>query len=232
VSPSRQRAGALAYAAWMLACVAIASWRREVAWCAAGGLVGLGVRVAAARGSWTPSGKLGLANQLTLVRLLLVASLGAAFVVLPRLGFVALILVLFALDGLDGRLARARGEASGFGAALDMETDALSVMVLGLLLWQHDLVGAWVLVAGLWRYVYTAVVAIVPSLGEAPRTRLGRYVFAALMLCLAGAFLPVPTLPSLLAALGTTLVSISFLHSLAHSSRAASSHERRRGRAA
>jgi hypothetical protein len=69
-----------------------------------------------------------------------------------------------------------------------------------------------------------ATIAIVPALGEAPRSRFGRWVFAVLMLSLAGAFLPVPTLPSLLAAIGTALVSISFLRSLAQS-RALAPHD-------
>ena len=101
------------------------------------------------------------------------------------------------------------------------------------------------LVAGLWRYVYAAVIAIVPALGEAPRTRFGRWVFCALMIALSGAFVPLPVVPSLLAAIATTLVSISFLYSLARSrafsytpatadtnSRAASDQERRAGSAA
>src|SRR5262249_32726094 len=149
----------------MLAAVAVALWRRDASLCAAGGLAVHAARIIVARRRWTPTGRFGLANWLTLVRLLLVAALGRAFVVLPRLAFRAALLVLFALDAADGRLARARGDSSPFGAAFDMETDALSIMMLSLLLWQHGLVAAWVLVAGLWRYVYAAVVAIVPPLG-------------------------------------------------------------------
>jgi phosphatidylglycerophosphate synthase len=206
-----------AFSLWMLSWVALAVARREVWWCSAGGLVGLAVRVAVARGTWTPSGKFGLANTVTLVRLALVVSLPVLFQVLPPLAFAALVPLLLVLDGLDGELARSRGEASTFGAALDMETDALAVMVLGLLLWAHEEIGPWVLVAGLWRYVYALTVALVPSLGEAPPTRFGRSIFVVLMSCLAGAFLPVPRLPSLLAAVSTAVVSISFVYSLARS---------------
>jgi phosphatidylglycerophosphate synthase len=207
----------LAFAAWMLAWVAVAIERREVGWFALGGTLGLAARIAAAAGAWTPSGRFGLANALTVVRLAGVASLGALFGLLPRLGFVALLIALFALDGVDGWLARSRGEASTFGAAFDMETDALSVMVLALLLWQNRIVPAWVLVAGLWRYVYAALIALSPSLGEAPRSRFARWAFCGLMLSFSGAFLPVPRLAPPLAAIGTTLVSISFLRSLAQS---------------
>jgi len=195
----------------MLACVAVAVARREIAWCAAGGVIALGVRTVLARGQWTPSGRFGLANAVTWLRLGLVAGLPLLERALPRIGFVAAIVALLGLDALDGRLARARGEASPFGASLDMETDALSVMILSLLLWQRRGLGAWVLAAGLWRWVYASIVVVVPALGEAPRSRFARWVFVILMGCLTSAFL---TLPSLLAAIGTALVSISFLRSL------------------
>jgi len=90
--------------------------------------------------------------------------------------------------------------------------------VLGILLFQHGLAGGWVLVAGLWRYAYALAVALLPSLGDAPPSRLYRWVFCFLMICFAGAFLPWAGLAQVLAAMGTTLVSISFVHSLARSS--------------
>jgi phosphatidylglycerophosphate synthase len=222
----------------MLGCTAASIVWRDARFAAAGGLVGLALRSASVRGMWTPSGKLGAANTITLLRLGLVASLPSLFVALPRLPFVALLLGVLALDSLDGPLARARGEASPFGAALDMECDALTAMVLTLLLWLAHQVAAWVLIAGLWRYVYAAIVALVPSLGEAPRTRFGRWVFTVLALSLAGAFLPLPIVPTVLAAVGTAAVSVSFGYSLARSragagsaasSSAAASDQARRG---
>jgi hypothetical protein len=74
-----------------------------------------------------------------------------------------------------------------------------------------------VLVAGLWRYVFAVAVAIVPALGDAPPSRLYRSVFGILMIMLAGAFLPWPKLSRVSAAVGTSLVSLSFLHSIARS---------------
>src|SRR5262245_61436688 len=102
----RRRGRELAFAVWMLAWVALAAARREVLWCSLGGLLGLGARLVAARGTWTPSGRFGAANSVTALRLILVASLGVWFVTLPRFAFIGLVLVLFALDGLDGWLAR------------------------------------------------------------------------------------------------------------------------------
>jgi phosphatidylglycerophosphate synthase len=213
------RTGELACALVMLAAVALAVWRRDADVCAAAGIAVHAARIIVARRRWTPAGGFGLANTLTLFRLILVAALGHALALLPRLAFVALVLVVFALDAVDGRLARARGESSPFGAAFDMETDALSIMMLSLLLWRHGGVGAWVLIAGLWRYVYAAIVALVPRLGEAPRSQLARVIFVIVALSLTLAFLPQPRLAKLLAALGTLLVSFSFLRSFYYSRR-------------
>ena len=209
---------AILYPGWMLVCVGIALWRREAVWCSAGGLLGLGLRVALERAWWTQAGGVAVANLLTFLRTALSASLPLLFTTVPRFGFVGLVLFILLFDGVDGWVARTRGEVSSFGASLDLETDALTVMVLGLLLWEHDLTGPWVLAAGLWRYAYASAVALVPSLGDAPPSRLNRWIFCFLMICFAGAFLPWPAIANVLAATGTTLVSISFVHSLVRSS--------------
>ena len=52
------------------------------------------------------------------------------------------------VDGLDGWVARRKGMASEFGARFDMETDALSVAALSLLVHAEGEVGAWVLLGG------------------------------------------------------------------------------------
>ena len=208
----------LLYPCWILCCVGIALWRHDALWCSAGGLVGLGLRVALERAWSTEAGGVAVANLLTFLRTLLAASLPLVFPMVPRAGFIALVLAMWMFDGIDGWVARKRGEVSQFGGTLDMETDALTVMVLGLLLWQRELAGAWVLAAGLWRYAYVIAVALVPSLGDAPPSRVYRSIFGFMMVCFAGAFLPWPAIANGLAALGTALVSISFVHSLARSS--------------
>ena len=131
--------------------------------------------------------------------------------------FIAFVVLLLCLDGVDGYAARTRGEVSAFGAALDLETDALTVMVLALMVHHEGAAGGWVLVAGLWRYVFASAVAKVPALGDAPPSPVYRWIFCLLMLALAGAFLPWPTPARISAAAGTVMVSLSFLHSIARS---------------
>ena len=146
--------GAARFAAWMLAAVAVAAWRRDASVCAAAGLFALGLRIVAARGPWTPSRGFGVANALTLVRLVVVAALGVLFLALPRLGLRG------AGAGAPGarrrrrRFARARGECSAFGAALrhgdrravgdDAGTDPVAA---------RSGPGRGCSAAGLWRYV-------------------------------------------------------------------------------
>ena len=128
---------------------------------------------------------------------------------------------LWILDGADGWVARRTHTASAAGARLDMETDAFLVMTLCLMLERSGTVGVWVLIAGLWRYAYALVIALVPARGEAPRSRLGRLVAGTLMLCLAGALLAGPgPWAAALAGLGTAAMSLSFARSLAWSYRA------------
>ena len=111
----------------------------------------------------------GAANQVTLGRAaltaLLVGLLGER--VAPGLAWTALAIALVALtlDGVDGAIARRRGQESRFGARFDMETDALLILVLAVLALQFAKAGPWILAAGLLRYAFVAAGAVLPWLG-------------------------------------------------------------------
>jgi phosphatidylglycerophosphate synthase len=102
----------------------------------------------------------GAANAVTLVRaaltVLLAALLGNAPTAALAWTVVGLGAAGVALDGIDGALARSRNETSAFGARFDMETDALLILVLAALVWQHGKAGPWILAAGLLRYAFVA----------------------------------------------------------------------------
>jgi phosphatidylglycerophosphate synthase len=146
-------------------------------WLGDGALVWRGAALALAGGSlvlWLAARRFtgavfGAANTATLARavlvLLLLAALGAAATNAAGWFLVALGTLAVALDGADGALARSRGEASDFGARFDMETDALLILVLAALVWQHGKAGAWILLAGLLRYAFVAASWAVPWLG-------------------------------------------------------------------
>lgn len=107
-----------------------------------------------------PFARFGPANQVTAVRAALV-SVVASLIGAPASPPVALVAVAIAstsaaLDGVDGWLARRTGMASAFGARFDMEVDALLILALSLLAWQHGKAGAWVVWSGALRYLFVA----------------------------------------------------------------------------
>jgi len=69
-----------------------------------------------------------------------------------------------ALDGVDGYLARRLGQAGAFGARFDLETDAVTVLALALLVWAVNQAGAWVLLSGLMRYIFIIGGRVWPAL--------------------------------------------------------------------
>jgi len=113
-----------------------------------------------------PFPRFGPANHVTLVRVALV-SIAAGLVGEPRSArvtwlAVAATITVVVLDGLDGWLARRSRVSSAFGARFDMETDALLILVLSVLVWQHGKAGAWILACGLMRYAFVACGWLLP----------------------------------------------------------------------
>jgi phosphatidylglycerophosphate synthase len=166
------------------------------------------------RGRFTPSGRFGLANAVTTLRLLLLLVLTAAPSALPATRALTIVSVVMLLDVLDGWLARASGDASAFGAHFDMETDALLVLVLTLRLWLGEGFGPWVLLSGLLRYLFVSWLWLWPGTGrEAPRSRVGRLAFVLLMLGLSSGLVLPGIWGASGACLGTLIVSWSFARS-------------------
>lgn len=118
--------------------------------------------------------RFGLANALTALRAAATAVLAAlaldvSDLTAPLRGEVAWIVVgaagiAVALDGLDGFIARRRGETSDFGARFDMEVDAFLILVLCVFAWRLDRVGGWVLAIGLMRYAFVLAASTWPWL--------------------------------------------------------------------
>lgn len=127
-------------------------------------------------GAHHPFSRIGPANQITLFRAALVAaavgqvgepaSVRAAWLAVGITGLAAI------LDGVDGWLARRSGHSSAFGARFDMETDALLILGLSVLVWQHGKAGLWVLACGSMRYVFVACTRLVPWMGGPLRSTL------------------------------------------------------------
>ena len=132
--------------------------------------------------------RLGVANTVTLARVVgtswvlafVFAALGGD---LAETGVLLLILIgsaCLVLDGVDGHVARRRGEASPFGARFDMETDSAFVLVLSLVVAAFGVAGWWVLAIGGMRYGYLVAGWLVPALRTPLPVRLSRKVVAVL----------------------------------------------------
>jgi phosphatidylglycerophosphate synthase len=167
-------------------------------------------------GEHAPAGRFGVANVITAVRVALVVALCTSARVGPR---EALLVVTFVvLDALDGWAARRPPSTeSEFGARFDMETDALFVLAFGVKLVEVGRVGAWMIVPGLLRYAYAAGIALAPRLGEAPRSRLARFIAGTMMTSFAISAWPIEPVFAPFAAVASVLVVFSFGRSLMQS---------------
>ncbi|HUQ52039.1 MAG TPA: CDP-alcohol phosphatidyltransferase family protein [Gammaproteobacteria bacterium] len=161
--------------------------------------------------------RFGMANAVTLTRavlvLLLLALLGAQATSALAWLLVALSLAAAVLDGVDGALARSRAETSAFGARFDMEIDALLILVLAALVWQHGKAGPWILLAGLLRYLFVAASYALPWLAAAlPPSRRRQTVCVVQIATLIAALVPliVPPWSAVVAVAGLAALVGSF----------------------
>lgn len=162
---------------------------------------------------------LGWANRVTLLRAAITCALAGALVqpslFIEQAGMiVSLALISLALDGVDGWLARRKGECSAFGARFDMETDAALILVLCAGLWLSGLAPAWVMAIGLMRPAFLAGALIWPWLSnplpDSFRRKLVCVVQVAVLLIALVPFVPGPLRLALLAGALLALV-ISFV---------------------
>ena len=175
------------------------------------------VAVTAVAGEQHPYPRFGPANYVTMIRAMLVA-LVAALIGHPATPemlwcVIGLTALMAALDGLDGWLARRSRMASEFGARFDMETDAGLILVLSILVWQHEKTGAWVLLCGLMRYAFVAAGWQLSWLAQPlPSTRRGKTVAVGQLLGLSVALAPIVPAPlsAIAAALALTALAWSF----------------------
>jgi phosphatidylglycerophosphate synthase len=160
-----------------------------------------------------PFQTLGPANRVTMIRLMLLALVGS-LIGEPEIPQVAAAsatsaTVMAVLDGVDGWLARRTRMASKFGARFDMETDALLIMVLSILVWRLGKAGAWVLLGGLLRYAFVSAGWLLPWMARplSPTTR-ARSVAVAHVVGLIVAVSPIIPVPLSALAAATTLTAL------------------------
>lgn len=127
-----------------------------------------------------------MANLITLSRFLLLFVLVALAVQAPptwQLVDAPLLVLIIVLDGIDGYVARRRGEASAFGSIFDIVVDRVVENVLWIVLAYLSLVPLWVAIVFITRAVVVDSIRFrAVSQGETPfgmmRTRWGRFLVA------------------------------------------------------
>ncbi|MDH2443763.1 CDP-alcohol phosphatidyltransferase family protein [Amnibacterium sp. CER49] len=141
--------------------------------------------------------RVGPANAVTWARCVLVGAVVALAVAPPpgaALPLAALAAVALLLDGIDGRVARATGTVSAFGARFDMEVDASLVLALSAA--AAPRVGTCVLLVGAARYLLLVAALVVPRLAAPTPPRLWRKAVAAVqgivLTAVASGLLPPP----------------------------------------
>ncbi|MCD6681226.1 MAG: methyltransferase domain-containing protein [Burkholderiaceae bacterium] len=158
----------------------------------------------------SPPASFGAANWVTSARLVGTLALPALAAAGP-LAVAAGATVIFALDGADGWLARRSGLASEFGEYFDKESDALLMLVLCLLLYDAERLGAWILLPGLLRYGFVVFLMLArPPEPKERRNALGRWIFFAAMCALVASFTPFRALYEPFSATMTVLLVASF----------------------
>lgn len=161
----------------------------------------------------------GAANRITLVRAcmtsILASLIGSATQLTEKEIWILVLFaaVAFTLDGVDGWLARYFHTQSPFGAAFDLEVDALFILTLALIAWELNKVGSWVLLIGVMRYLFLAAGWMFSTLQQPlPPNQRRRIVCLMQVGVLLFALCPVisPATASLFAMLALTLLVISF----------------------
>ena len=124
---------------------------------------------------------------------------------------VVAIAVTAVLDGVDGWLARRTGMSSPFGARIDMETDALLILVASILVWQQGKAGVWVLAGGLMRYAFVASGRFLPWMrGTLTPTLRARTVTIVHVIGLCVALAPIIPWPVSAVAVGATTAALAW----------------------
>ncbi len=153
----------------------------------------------------------GIANQVTLFRLVLLLFLALVYSRFSDQTIAMLLGAIIVLDILDGYLARKYGLSSNYGLYLDMESDALFVCLAALMIYLNDYAGAWIIFIGFLRYINVSFYVLfrLPAKKEPKRvwaSYIAGYLFFALVTPF---FIPAPWyLPVLVSA--SVLVVFSF----------------------
>ncbi|WP_424929375.1 CDP-alcohol phosphatidyltransferase family protein [Amaricoccus tamworthensis] len=125
-----------------------------------------------------PHPVIGWCNTVTVFRLALATVLASWLFAIPSGPWAVFLVAVFAfaLDGVDGWLARRQDCESRFGARFDMEVDSLLALILAFHAWVSGMVGPYVIVLGLPHYLFVVLQYPMPWLAADLPERFSRKV--------------------------------------------------------
>jgi phosphatidylglycerophosphate synthase len=122
---------------------------------------------------------------------------------------------LVALDGVDGFVARQTNTISEFGAWFDMEVDAFYVALMSVILYNLGLAGAWILIPGFLRYVFSLGIWIFNvSDKQETSSKFGKYIAGFMFVALPLPFLIPLNYATPILAIASLAIVLSFGRSI------------------
>lgn len=130
--------------------------------------------------------KFGVANWITFSRNLLVVLIVNILMLdygeNENTAIMVLSLIVLSMDGLDGYFARKLNICSDFGARFDMESDAMFILVLCVVIVLEYQSALWILLIGGMRYFYVMAQSFFPALSRPVKDRYSRKVICVIQI--------------------------------------------------
>jgi phosphatidylglycerophosphate synthase len=154
----------------------------------------------------------GKANKITLFRILFLITLCFYWDIVSIYILEGIFVLNVILDVLDGYIARKFNEESDLGMIIDLEADAFFVILACFIFYYIEMIGFWILIPGVLRYLYKTIVSLLDKEKNFRETKKWYASYIAgiffVILCV-GLILPIPYSTTLLL-IGSFLIIVSF----------------------
>lgn len=123
----------------------------------------------------------GYANWISILRLLIIITLLGIFPLLKDLQLFLFFLIAIILDGIDGFVARKLNSVTKQGGILDMEIDALMVLILTCIHVINFKISFWIVLPASFRYIYAWILYVHPL--KSKKEMLPKIIRATIAVC-------------------------------------------------
>ena len=152
------------------------------------------------------------ANWVTAIRLLLLLLIIAIWPSLHTTLLISALILIVALDRVDGHLARRFKQESLWGRAFDVEVDSLFVLFCCVYLIISHAMPLWLIIPGLMRYSYIIILKVInPSVQKERSNKIASYVAGMFYLSLLWSIADQSNLQQIVLMISSILIVVSFL---------------------